>query len=77
MCWEATSLFAQHEVCLNEGRSLLSAHQNRKATPDDSCLSPIRLCGREEKHLHISKDCTTFAAVFEVISHKDIYYNNV
>ena len=73
MCWEATSLFAQHEVCLNEGRSLLSAHRDREATPDDWCLSPIRLCGREEKHLYISKDCATFAAVFEVISQR-IYY---
>ena len=68
MCWEATSWFAQHEVCSNGGGSLLSAHRNRKATPDDSCLSPIRLYGRKEKYLHISKDCATFAAVFEVIS---------
>ena len=52
------------------GRSLLSAHRNRKATPDDSCLSPIRLYGREEKYLHISKDCATFAAVFEAISQR-------
>ena len=30
---------------------------------------------KERGHLVISEECATFAAVFEVISHKDIYYN--